>query len=250
MSVKVKTPQELETMTKAGKILAEIMAKIVADVKPGITTLELDAKAEALCQEYQVIPAFKGYNGFPGTLCTGVNDVAVHGIPNQYEVLSEGQIISLDMGIKYKGYFSDHAVTLPVGKIDPQGIKLLETTRLCLRRAVEIAKDGSTTGDIGYIIEQIANLAGFSPIEVMVGHGIGQNLHEDPEVPCFGRKGEGTRLKEGMVIAIEAMINEGEPDLYIEDDGWTTRTRDGKRSAIFEHSVQIGRNAGIILTIK
>lgn len=237
-------------MRSAGKILAGIMDEIASNVKPGVSTALLDEIANDLCKKNNVEPAFLGYNDFPATLCVGLDDIAVHGIPSDKEVLKAGDLISIDMGIKHQGLYSDHACTFGVGEIDNEGDKLIKTTKLALLAGIKQALDGNTTGDIGNAIEQIAILAGFSVITVMTGHGIGKKLHEEPAIPCFGDPGKGTKLKDGMILAIEAMINEGESDLIFEDDGWTTRTIDGKRSAIFEHTVLVKDNSPEILTIK
>lgn len=248
--IKLKTAKELDIMREAGKILAAISEEIYTSVEPGITTKELDEKAFALCKKHNVEPAFLGYNDYPYTLCVGVDDIAIHGMPDENEVLLEGDIISVDMGIVYKGFYSDKASTVPVGEIDDEGKRLLATARLALDSSINKAVVGNTIGDIGFVMNQIAELAGFSVITDMVGHGVGRELHEDPSVPCYGEPGEGEPLEEGMVIAIEAMINEGESDLVYEDDGWTTRTKDGKRSVIFEHTVAVGLKTPKILTIQ
>ena len=250
MAVKVKTEEEIKIMREAGTILAEISEQIYEKVVPGISTDEIDQFAFALCKKYDVEPAFKGYGGFPATICVGVDDIAIHGIPATNEILEEGQTISVDMGIKYKGYYSDMASTLAVGKIDDDGERLLDITKLALNAAISKAVEGNTIGDIGHAMYTTANMAGFSVILDMVGHGIGKELHEEPQVPCIGTPGNGILLKENMILAIEAMINEGDSDLIFEDDGWTTRTKDGKRSAIFEHTVRVGKKTAEILTIK
>ena len=237
-------------MRAGGKILASIMNQLEPHVKDGVSTKDLDELAFALCKKNNVKPAFLGYEGFPATLCVGVDDIAIHGIPSKTEVLRNGQTISLDMGILYEGFYSDHAKTFAVGNIDPNGKKLLATTKLALDAAIMQAIDGNHVGDIGFAMEQIVKLAGFSVIKVMVGHGLGRELHEDPQIPCYGRRGTGELLQAGMTIAIEAMVNEGTSELIFEDDGWTTHTADGKRSALFEHSVLVGKENAEILTIE
>lgn len=236
-------------MDAGGSILADIVGQLVEHVEVGISTMELDILAGDLCKKYKVIPAFKGYRGYIANICTGVDDVAVHGIPSRDEVLEEGGILSLDIGIIYKGYYTDTATTVAIGDIDNEAKRLLATTQLALSKSIEIAVEGATIGDIGHTIESIALLAGFNVITEMTGHGIGKNLHEEPYIPCFGSKGKGERLKENMTIAIEPMINEGESEIIFDDDGWTTRTADGKRSAIFEHTIAIGKRSSKILTI-
>ncbi|HLD03941.1 MAG TPA: type I methionyl aminopeptidase [Candidatus Dojkabacteria bacterium] len=248
MAIYLKNNKELGLLRTAGRILAEIVSELEQHVTEGISTGELDQQALDLCKKNNVIPAFTGYNGYPKVLCTGVNDVAVHGIPSYEEVLKNGQIVSLDMGIIYQGFYSDYAVTVPVGKVDNQGIKLIEVTKLALQAAINNAVAGKNIGDLGYVMEQIARLSGFNVIKVMVGHGIGRKLHEEPEIPCFGRRGTGIKLLERMTLAIEAMINEGSSEITFEKDNWTTRTKDGKRSAIFEHTVVVGKEKAEILT--
>jgi len=194
--------------------------------------------------------AFLGYQDYPALLCVGVDDVAIHGIPNDEEILIEGQIISIDMGIIYEDMYLDHARTVAVGEIDDEGKKLLESTRLAMKAGIAQAVDGKYTGDIGYAMEQVTDMAGLSVITAMTGHGVGRKLHEEPSIPCFGERGTGTRLEAGMTIAIEAMVNEGDPEIEFLDDGWTTVTKDGMRSAIFEHTVLVGKKAPEILTIR
>ena len=244
----VKTRYDIKNMQYAGKILAEIFHKLIDKVAPGISTGELNRIAEELCQKYDVIPAFKGYNGFPAVICTGVDDVAVHGIPSDDEILKEGQIVSIDMGVIYNGYYSDSAHTIGVGQIDSEAQRLLNTTKQALNAAIQTAVAGKTVGDIGYVIEKTARLAGFNVIKDMTGHGIGKSLHEKPEIPCFGRPSSGMVLESGMTIAIEPMINEGSSELKFCKDGWTTRTLDGSRSAIFEHTLVVRERHAQILT--
>ncbi len=249
MGIKVKTKQEIEIMNSGGSILAEILSNLNSKVSPGITTGELDKIAEDLCRKHKVKAAFKGYNGYEYTICTGIDDVAVHGVPSDKEVVEEGQILSIDMGVIYEGYYTDSAITLAVGEVDEDGLRLIETTKLALIKAIEVAIEGNTVGDIGYMIESVAELSGFSVITQMTGHGVGRKLHEEPFVPCFGNPGEGEILKSGMTLALEPMINEGESEIYIEEDGWTSRTIDGKRSAIFEHTIVVDKRKAKILTL-
>lgn len=236
-------------MKAGGSILYEILSKLSEEVVPGISTRDLDKMAGALCKKYKVKPAFNGYNGYTSNICTGIDDVAVHGIPSNDEIIREGQILSIDMGVIYKDFYTDSAVTVSVGEVDETASRLLETTKFALDSAINIAIEGNTVGDIGHIIETIASLAGFSVITQMTGHGVGHKLHEEPYIPCFGEPGTGEVLKTGMTIAIEPMINEGVSEIYIEDDGWTTRTADGKRSAIFEHTLVVGKRKAKILTL-
>lgn len=250
MSGLVKTKEEIEKMRAGGKILAEILDEVVSKVEQGVTTAELDQTAEALCKKHGVVPAFKGYQDYPAILCVGVDDVAIHGIPSEEEILIEGQTISIDMGIIYQDMYLDHAKTVGVGKIDPEGEKLLRSTELAMKAGIAQATEGKATGDIGFAMEQVADMAGLSVITAMTGHGVGRQLHEEPSIPCFGERGKGTKLKAGMTLAIEAMINEGGSELEFLSDGWTTVTKDGMRSAIFEHTVLVGKKTPEILTIR
>lgn len=250
MAIRIKSEREIAQMKEAGKILAEIHENLKMMIEPGVTTGEIDRQAAALCKKYQVIPAFKDYQGFPATVCVGVDDVAIHGIPSDKEFLSEGQIISIDMGVIKGGFYSDQAFTYGVGKIDEEAERLLATTALALDAAIMQAKPGNHIGDISAAMQQVTELAGFNVIRDMVGHGIGQELHEDPQIPCYGRAGSGELIKAGMVFAIEAMVNEGSSELAWGDDNWTTYTDDGMRSAIFEHTVAITSKGAEILTIK
>lgn len=250
MAIIIKSEEEIVLMRKGGKFLAEILSELANLVKPGINTEFIDQKAFDLCQSFQVIPAFKGYNNYPATICVGVDDIAVHGIPSRNQILKEGQIISIDMGLIYQGYYADSALTIAVGEIDQEAQRLLDTTKLALKSAISKAISGNRVGDISNAIEQVADLAGFSVITDLTGHGIGKNLHEEPAIPCYGEPGTGELLREGMTIAIEPMINQGESDLLFENDGWTTKTKDGKLSAIFEHTVVVRKKAAEVLTIK
>lgn len=245
----IKTKEEIEVMRKAGKILARIVIDLEKAVKPGVSTGQIDELAYQMCVDFNVKPAFKGYGGFPATVCTGLNDVVVHGIPGNDEVLQEGDILSIDMGVILDGFYSDHAVTVGVGEISKAAQKLIDGTRLSRDNGIKNAVEGKTLGDIGFAMEETANLFGFSVVKQMVGHGVGRHLHEAPEVPGYGEKGKGMKLKEGMTLAIEAIINQGDENIYTsKEDEWTTRTKDGKLSALFEHTVVVGKTQPIILT--
>jgi len=248
MSITIKTDKEIELMRKSGKILSDIVEEVSQKVREGISTLKLDKFAQDLCKRNAVKPAFLGYRGYPASLCLGVNDTVVHGIPSEDEILKEGDIISLDMGVIYKGYYSDKAITVGVGKIAGNAQKLINATEDALFAGIKQAKVGNTVGHIGFAIESVVDLAGFSVVRQMVGHGIGKALHEDPQIPGFGKRGEGERLENGMTIAIEAIINEGSSDIEFLEDGWTTKTSDGKLSALFEHTVVVGERKATILT--
>jgi methionyl aminopeptidase len=244
-----KTKEDIRLMKKGGAILYTILKEIEKNAKPGVSTLDLDLIANDLCKSNNVKPAFLGYNNFPATICTGVDDVAVHGIPSKHEILQSGQILSVDMGIIHNRLYLDSAITIAIGDVDSMGLKLIEATKLALKNAISVAKIGNTVGDLGYAIESVAKIYGFEVIRQMTGHGVGYRLHEPPEILCYGKKNSGIRLGEGMTIAIEPMINEGSFEIVFERDGWTTRTADGKRSAIFEHTVLVGKKSGEIITI-
>jgi len=249
MAIVLKTKEQIGIMRKGGKLLAEILDQVCDLVKPGVSTLELDKKAFDLCKFYNVKPAFLGYEEFPNTLCVGIDDVAVHGIPSEIDVLKSGQIISIDMGIIYNGIYVDHAKTVGVGEVDEQAKRLIETTKLALMASIKAVKIGNRIGDISSAMQTVIEMAGFSPIYQMTGHGVGINLHEEPAIPCLGKKGTGVLLVENMTLAIEAMVNEGEGELFIENDGWTSKTIDGKRSALFENTVLVTKKGAEILTI-
>lgn len=250
MAAVIKTKAEIASMRKGGRLLAEILSDIVAEVKPGITTEDLDNRARALCKKHSVKPAFYGYFDYPAYICVGIDDVAIHGMPSKSDVLVEGQIISIDMGIIFEDLYLDHATTVAVGSIDSKAERFLSSSKLALQAGIKNAKVGGFVGDISNAIETVASMSGYSVITEMTGHGVGRSLHEDPSIPCFGKKGTGEMLKEGMTLAIEAMINEGDSELIHLDDGWTTLTVDGKRSALYEHTVLISKKGPEILTIR
>lgn len=247
-SIKLKTKNEVDIIRQGGKVLAATMEKLIVATKAGVLTGELNVFAGELCSQYKVTPAFLGYRGYPANICIGVNDTVVHGIPSKNEILKKGDIVSLDFGIIHKDYYSDMAVTIGIGQISKAGQKLIQVTRDALNAGIKQATSGNTIGDIGFAIDSTVRKGGFSVVRQMVGHGIGQNLHEDPYVPGYGNKGEGQVLRDGMVIAIEAIINEGKEAINFLEDGWTTKTADGKLSAIFEHTVAIGGRQAEILT--
>lgn len=237
---------KIQKMRQGGKIIVEILRQLLAGVHPGITTKELDASADLLCRKHNVVPAFKGYQGYPAIICVGPNDVVVHGIPDD-KPLVEGDILSVDFGIIYEGVYLDMARTIGVGKITAQAKKFINTTRDSLEKACKQAKLGNSIGDIGYAIQSTVEKEGYSVVREMVGHTIGYKLHEDPMIPGYGRKGEGKRLYEGQTVAIEAIINQGTPEINIsKKDGWTARTNDGKLSALFENTVLVGKQPEIL----
>lgn len=244
----LKSPEEIEKMRASNAIVAEVLALMREIVEPGITTLELDRRAEEAARSRGSVPAFKGYGGFPFSLCTSINEEVVHGFPSKRE-LKEGDIASLDFGVCYSGYFGDSAVTIPVGSISESARRLMQVTKESLDRAIENAVPGNRLGDISNAVQRHVEAAGFSPVRDYVGHGIGKNLHEDPPIPNFGPPGRGILLKAGMVIAIEPMINEGTYEVDVKQDGWTVVTRDGKLSAHFEHTLAITDKGPRVLSV-
>jgi methionyl aminopeptidase len=234
-------------MRKSGQMVAEILGMLERRVEPGITTLELDRIAEDQCRKWKARPAFKGYGGFPFTICASPNDRVVHGFPNS-DPLAEGDILSIDFGLIYDGFFGDSAVTLPVGEIDERTRVLLDITRLSLEDGIAKACDNARLSDISNAVQQRVEKAGFSVVREFVGHGIGTALHEEPQIPNYGVPGRGPKLKVGMTLAIEPMVNVGSPSVRVLDDGWTAVTLDGKLSAHFEHTVAITEQGPEILT--
>lgn len=243
----LKTPEEIELLRKSNVLVGKTLAEVAKAIKIGITTLELDKIAEDFIRSNGALPGFLGYQGFPNTLCVSVNDQVVHGIPSDY-ALKDGDIVSVDCGTLINGFYGDSAYTFCVGNVDPKVKKLLDTTKEALYLGIEQARHGKRIGDIGYAIQQHCQAAGFSVVREMVGHGVGRNMHEDPEVPNYGKRGQGLQLREGMVIAIEPMINMGNRGIIFEKDGWTIRTIDRKPSAHFEHTVAVGKSSADILS--
>ncbi len=245
-----KKREAIEIMRDCNQLVSRTLAEVASLIEPGVTTLELDQKAEQFIRDNGAEPGFKGYSGFPKTLCTSVNSQVVHGIPSEY-VLKEGDIISVDCGVKMKGYYGDTAYTFAVGEIDRHVAELLRITYEALYKGIEQAVTGRRVGDIGYAVQKHAEGAGFAVVREMVGHGIGANLHEDPEVPNYGKRGRGPLLKEGMVLCIEPMINLGGRAIVQEADGWTIRTRDNRPSAHYELAVAVtGSFADILSTFE
>ena len=244
----LKSTREIELMAKAGRITAQAHQIVKEAIAPGITTKELDRLVEEFFKKVGAIPAFKGYRGFPASICTSVNDQVVHGIPSDDVVLQEGDILSVDIGAIYDGYFGDAAVTYPVGKISPEAEKLLSVTAEALMQGIAQAVEGNRLSDISAAIQQWVESHGFSVVRDYVGHGIGQQMHEDPQIPNFGRPGFGPRLEAGMVFALEPMVNAGTYHVKALADGWTVVTVDGSLSAHFEHTVAITPQGPRILT--
>jgi methionyl aminopeptidase len=243
----IKTSEEVELLRESNLLVSRTLAEIAKLIRPGITTLSLDKVAETFILDNGALPAFKGYNGFPKTLCTSVNDQVVHGIPSGY-LLKEGDIISIDCGVIRNGYYGDSAYTFAVGEIDDEVSKLLEVTKASLEEGVKAAIAGNRIGDISYAVQATAENAGYSVVRELVGHGLGTRLHESPEVPNYGRRGTGTKMEKGLVICIEPMINMGLKETVQMNDGWTIKTADGKPSAHFEYAVAIDKEKADVLT--
>ena len=239
---------ELALIHHSCQLVGELLGELAARVKPGVSTLELDEYAERWIRRAGAMPAFKDYRGYPATLCTSLNNEIVHGIPSKSVLLKEGDILSIDVGVIRKGYFGDAATTVPVGAINSDLQRLLDVTRESLRRAIEQARVGNRVSDISVAIQKCVESNGFSVVRDFVGHGIGSALHEDPQVPNFGRPGTGARLLEGMVLAIEPMVNTGGPEVKILADEWTAVTADGGCSAHFEHTVAVTANGPWVLS--
>ena len=245
----LKSSREIELMRVSGNITAEVLSRVTKIAEPGITTRKLDDYAESLLKEYDAVPAFKGYRGYPGCLCISVNEQVVHGIPGDRKLI-DGDIVSIDFGVIKNGFYGDMAVTLEIGKVSPLKKMLVETTKVALEKGIEQAVAGNYLGDISNAIEQYATDNGFSIVRDYVGHGIGQEMHEDPQIPNFGEPKTGPRLKEGMVFAIEPMVNAGTYSVKTLKDGWTVVTCDGKPSAHWEHTVAITANGPEVLTCR
>lgn len=235
-------------MKAPNQLVADILAKLAAAVAHGVSTLELDLQAERWAREAGAEPAFKGYRGFPGTLCVSVNDEVVHGIPSAQRVLKSGDIVSIDMGVKLGGFYGDSAVTVPVGEVPKETTALLQVTRESLERAIQQVQVGGRLSDIGHAVQQWVEAHGFSVVREFVGHGIGEALHEEPQIPNYGKPGRGPTLAEGMVLAIEPMVAMGRPETKVLKDGWTAVTRDGSLAAHFEHTVAVTKNGPLVLT--
>lgn len=243
----LKTEEEINLIKVSAQVLGKAHAEVATWVKPGVTTGKLDAVAEEYIRDNGGIPSFKGFNKFPASLCISVNEVVVHGIPGGY-VLKEGDIVSIDCGVKLNGYHSDSAYTYPVGEVSKEVMNLLIATKKSLYRGIEQAVDGLRIGDIGHAVQSYVEDRGYTVVRELVGHGVGRDLHEAPEVPNYGKRGKGVRLREGMVLAIEPMINLGAKGVVQERDGWTIRTNDRKYSAHFEHTVVVRKGKAEILT--
>jgi methionyl aminopeptidase len=243
-----KAPEEIDRMRRAGRLVGHTLSRLVEAVRPGISLLELDALAEKEIRDGGGIPSFLGYHGFPATLCLSPNDWIVHGIPNGY-VLKDGDILSIDCGAIVEGWHGDAAVTVPVGQVDEAGRGLIETTERAMWAGIAQVRAGNRLSDIGHAVETVAVAPGYGVVREYVGHGIGTRMHEEPQVPNYGHPHRGLRLEVGLVLAIEPMVNEGDPETRVLDDGWTVVTRDGSRSAHFEHTVAITPTGPEVLTL-
>lgn len=245
--IHIRNMQEVEKIRQSSRVVAETLELVAEMIKPGAIPRELDEAAEKYIRKCKAEPGFKGLYGYPATLCVSVEDEVVHGIPGS-RPLEEGQIVSIDVGALKNGYYGDHARTFPVGRIDVERERLMQRTRECLDLGVQAAVAGGHVGDIGQAVQEHAESAGYGVVRELVGHGIGNRLHEEPQVPNFGRNGFGTLLREGMCLAIEPMINMGTKDVYTRSDGWTVCTADGKPSTHFEHTIVIRANGPEVLT--
>jgi methionyl aminopeptidase len=241
---------EIERMRAANQLVADVLAELEAAVAPGVTTADLDQLAERLVREAGAVPAFKGYRGYPATLCISLNEQVVHGIPSPDRVLKDGDIVSLDIGAKLNGFFGDSAVTVPVGDVPEETKRLLQVTRESLERAIEQAQAGGRLSDISHAVQTWVEAHGFSIVREFVGHGIGEKLHEDPQIPNYGTPGRGAKLAPGMVLAIEPMVAMGRPETKVLADGWTAVTRDGSLAAHFEHTVAVSEDGPLVLTAR
>ena len=244
----IKNSEQLSLMKKAGIITAEALLVAREMIKPGISTKEIDAKIRHFIERCDAVPSFLGYGGFPASACISVNEQVIHGIPSEKVILQEGDIVKIDVGARYRGYNGDSARTYPVGKVSEEALRLISVTEKSFWEAMKFAKAGCRIGDIGYAVESFVISNGFSVVRDYVGHGVGANLHEEPEVPNFGRAGRGTRLYAGMTLAIEPMVNQGTADVRVKRDGWTVVTAAGKLSAHYENSIIVTNDAPEILT--
>ena len=245
--IPIKTDEEIEIQRQSSLLVGKTLAEVAKIIKPGITTSEIDKVAETYIRDHGALPGFKGYGGFPATLCISPNDTVVHGIPGD-QVLKEGDIVSVDCGVLMNGFYGDSAYTFTVGEVSDEVRKLLERTKDSLYLAIEQTMAGKRIGDIGYAVQNYVEGFGYTVVRDLVGHGVGRNLHEKPEVPNYGRRGSGTKLKSGMVLAIEPMINLGVKEVVQDRDGWTIRTADSMPSAHFEHNVAVRNGKADVLS--
>jgi len=245
--IPLKNASDVNKMKEGGKILHEALKSLENEAVVGMSLLELDRLASDFILKNNAKPSFLGYENFPNSICTSVNSVVVHGIPDEY-ILKDGDIISIDAGVFYKGFHTDSAITFGIGKIDKKALDLIDTTKKSLNEAIKLVRPGIRLGDISFCIQDYVEKKGFGIVRELVGHGIGHNVHELPQIPNYGKKGSGIELEEGMVLAIEPMVTEGDHHIKMSDDGWGVETKDGKLSAHFEHTVAVVKNGSIILT--
>ena len=246
--VSIKSEEEIELLRESNLLVGMTLGEIAKHIRPGITTLELDRIAEEFIRSHGAVPGFLNYDGYPYTLCISLNEVVVHGLPSEKCILKEGDIVSIDCGTLKNGFYGDSAYTFEVGKVSDEIHELLETTKESLYKGIEKAVAGMRVGDIGYAVQSYCEARGYAVVRELVGHGVGRDMHEEPPIPNYGRRGQGVLLKEGMVIAIEPMIARGERYVYLDDDGWSVRTRDGKPCAHFEHTIAIRKGEADILS--
>ena len=242
-----KSAAEVERIAAAGRVLADCLDLLTGAARPGVTTAELDRLAEPFIRERGGAPTFLGYRGFPASICASPNDMVVHGIPGSYRA-AEGDLLSLDVGVTLDGYVADSAITLPMGTGDAKAVRLMDVTRESLEAGLAECRTGRRLGDVSHAVQQVVEAAGFSVVQSLVGHGVGRTMHEDPQIPNFGEPGRGPRLEEGMVFAIEPMVNAGGHEVYVADDGWSIFTSDGSLSAHFEHTVAVTKRGPRVLT--
>jgi methionyl aminopeptidase len=242
-----KSAGEIAKIAAAGAILADCIDALTEAAAPGVTTAELDRIAEKFIRRHRGVPTFLGYRGFPASICASPNDMVVHGIPGKYRAV-EGDLLSIDVGVTLDGYVADSAVTLPMGAVEPEAQRLLDVTRESLEAGIAECREGRRLGDISHAVQEVVEAAGFSVVRSLVGHGVGKEMHEDPQIPNYGDPGRGPRLEEGMVFAIEPMVDAGAYEVVVADDGWAIHTADGSLSAHFEHTVAVGKRAPRVLT--
>ncbi|MCC7035665.1 MAG: type I methionyl aminopeptidase [Acidobacteria bacterium] len=247
--INCRSAAELERLARVNALVARVLAELMGAAAPGVTTRDLDRLAEQRLVEAGAAPAFKGYHGYPATICASVNEQVIHGIPNDRKLV-EGDIVSIDMGARLDGFYGDSAVTVPVGKISPEAERLLAVTQAALERAIAVVRAGARVHDIGAAVQQHVEAHGYSVVREFVGHGIGTSLHEEPQIPNYGTAGRGARLAEGMVLAIEPMVNAGKAAVKVLSDGWTAVTKDGSLSAHFEHTVAVTATGCRVLTLR
>ncbi len=253
--ITIKTPEEIKILKDGGKILASILLMIRDKAKPGVATSELDEYTESLIKKSGAEPSFKNYRTkddkfpFPASLCVSINDEVVHGIPSPDIILKDGDIVSFDLGLKWKGLYTDATISIGIGKITGEAQKLLDVSKTALNKGISAIKENAHIGDIGFAIQSHVEANGFDVVKKLVGHGVGHNVHEDPEIPNFGKKDEGIVLEEGMVLAIEPMVAIGSGDVYLDKNNWTWKTKDGSLAAHFEHTIAVAKKGCEVLTI-